>query len=87
MQLELVMRKARRGWVMPEEDARAMLRLIEERMSSSVIRVEHRDVLIRLRGRIEDDLAEAGHCQPEGLHDRPRFSPGPGVRAPAPEPH
>jgi len=72
---------------MPEEEARSMLRLIEERISSSVIRVEHLDVLIRLRDMIEDDLAEAGHCQPEGLHDRPRSSPGPGGKAPAPEPH
>ena len=29
------MRKARRGWVMPEEDARFMLRLIEERIRVS----------------------------------------------------
>ena len=51
------MRKARRGWTMPEEDARSMLRLIEERISSSDIRIEHRDVLIRLREYIQDDLA------------------------------
>src|SRR4051812_49346924 len=43
------MRKARRGWTMPEEDARSMLRLIEERIRSSGNRVEHRDALIRLR--------------------------------------
>ena len=54
------MRKARRGWVMPEDDARSMLRLIEERIRSSDIRVEHRDVLIRLRDMIEDDLAALG---------------------------
>ena len=48
--------KARRGWVMPEEDARSMLRLIEGRIRSSDISVEHRDVLIRLRAMIEDDL-------------------------------
>ena len=52
------MRKARRGWVMPEEDARSMLRLIEERIRSSVIRVESRGMLIRLRAMIEDDLFE-----------------------------
>jgi hypothetical protein len=52
------MRRARRGWVMPEEDARSMLRLIEERIRSSDIRVEHRDVLIRLRAIIEEDLRD-----------------------------
>ena len=69
------MRKARRGWVMPEEDALSMLRLIEERIRSSQIKVEHRDVLIRLRDMIEDDLAEPASCQVEGLHDRPRSEP------------
>jgi hypothetical protein len=34
-----------------------MLRLREEQIGSSDIRVEHRDVLIRLRAMIEDDLA------------------------------
>jgi hypothetical protein len=34
-----------------------MLRLIEKRIRSSDIWVEHRDVLIRLRAMIEDDLA------------------------------
>jgi hypothetical protein len=43
---------------MPDEDARSMLRLIEERIRASDIRVEHRDALIRLRAMIEDDLAE-----------------------------
>jgi hypothetical protein len=50
------MRKARRGWTMPEEDARSMLTMIEERIRSSDIQVEHRDVLIRLREMIEDEL-------------------------------
>jgi hypothetical protein len=52
------MRKARRGWVMPEPEARSMLRLIEERIRSLQFEVQHRDVLIRLREMIEDDLAE-----------------------------
>ena len=69
------MRKARRGLVMPEEDARSMLRLIEEQVGSSQIEVQHRDVLIRLRDMIEDDLAEPGHCQPEMAHHRPRSEP------------
>ena len=49
--------KARRGWTMPEEDTRTMLRLIEKRIRASDIRVVHRDVLIRLRDLIESDLA------------------------------
>ena len=36
-----------------------MLRHIEERIRSSDIRVEHRDVLIRLREIVEDDLMAA----------------------------
>ena len=50
------MRTARRGWTMPEEDARPMLSMIEERIRSSDIRVEHRDALIRLPAMIKDDL-------------------------------
>jgi hypothetical protein len=53
------MRKARRGWIMPGEDACLMLRLIEERIRSSDIEVQHRDVLIRLRAILEEDLATA----------------------------
>ena len=41
---------------MPEEDARTMLRQIEERIKSSSIDIRHRDALIRLRAIIEDDL-------------------------------
>ena len=44
------MRKARRGWAMPEEVARSMLWLIGEGIRSAEIAVQHRDVLIRLRG-------------------------------------
>jgi hypothetical protein len=57
---------------MPEEDARSLVRLIEERIRSSQITVEHRDMLIRLRAMMEDDLAEAGCSQPEQPFDRPR---------------
>jgi hypothetical protein len=49
--------RARRGWTMPEDDARSMLRLIEERLGSAGIEVRRRDVLVRLREHIEDDLA------------------------------
>ena len=51
------MRKARCGWSMVEEDARSMLSMIKERIRASDIRVEHRDMLIRLRVMIEDGLA------------------------------
>ena len=61
------MRKARRRWTMPEEDARATLKMIEERIRSSNIRVEHRDALIRLRAMIEDDLT-AVEKLPRQLH-------------------
>ena len=44
---------------MPEEEARPMLRLIEERIKTSDIEVRHRDLLIRLRDMIEDDLTSA----------------------------
>ena len=54
------MRKARRRWTMPDEDARSMLKMIEERIRASDIRIEHRDALIRLRAMIEDDLANSG---------------------------
>jgi hypothetical protein len=69
------MRKVRRGWVMPEEDTRSMLGLIEERMKLSDIQVQHRDVLIRLRAMIEDDLSSAEWSQPEMSHHRPRSEP------------
>ena len=60
---------------MPEEDARPMLRLIEERIRSSDIQVEHRDILIRLRDMIEDDLAEQSHCSAPMSHHQPRSEP------------
>jgi len=63
------MRNARRGWVMPEDEARTMLRLIEDRVRSSDIEVRHRDVLIRLRVMIEEDLDPADEgCQWPGGH-------------------
>ena len=54
------MRKVR-GWAMPEDEARSMLQLIEERIRSSEVEVEHRDVLIRLRSMLEDDLTNSSH--------------------------
>ena len=45
-----------------------MLSMIEEQVRSSDIRVEHRDMLIRLRAMIEDDLAarEQGRASAPG---------------------
>ena len=57
------MRQARRGWTMPEEDARSMLLMIEERIRASDIRVEHRDALIRPRAMIEDDLGALARAE------------------------
>ena len=69
------MRTARHGWVMPEEDARSMLRLIEERIRSSNIEVQHRHVLIRLREMIEDDLSSPEWSQPEMPSGQHRSEP------------
>ena len=66
------MRKARRGWTMPEEDARSMVIMIEERIRSSDIRVEHRDALIRLLTMIEDDLG-AVERHPDQMFDPARI--------------
>jgi hypothetical protein len=59
------MRSQRRGWTMPEEDMRSLLRLIEEKVRSSEIEVRHRDALIRLRSILESDLAELEEVLPE----------------------
>ena len=52
------MRKVR-GWFMSEEEAQSMLQQIEERIKLLNIEVEHRDLLIRLRSMIEEDLTMA----------------------------
>ena len=71
------MRQARRGWTMPEEDARSILTMIEERIRSSDIQVEHRDALIRLRAMIADDLMAAGQdAAPEGPDKKKAASVG-----------
>ena len=48
---------------MPQDEARSMLQMIEERIRSSEIDVRHRDALIWLRSMIEDDLATAADAQ------------------------
>ena len=64
--------RRQRSWVMPDEDARSLLQQIEERIRSSEIEVQHRDVLIRLRSLIEEDLASASRGDPE-----PQLDPSP----------
>jgi hypothetical protein len=51
------MQQRTRGWVMPEADIITLLRLIDERISSPKIEVQHRDTLIRLRDILEGDLS------------------------------
>ncbi len=51
------MQQRTRGWVMPEADILSLLRLIDERVRSPKIEVQHRDTLIRLRDILEDDLS------------------------------
>jgi hypothetical protein len=60
----------RRGWLISAEDARSMLQLIEERITSSDIEVLHRDVLIRLRSLIEEDLTPASEGSRETQPER-----------------
>jgi hypothetical protein len=50
----------RRAWTIPVEEARTFLQQLQQKIASSEIEVAHRDVLIRLRSIIEEDLeAEA----------------------------
>jgi hypothetical protein len=55
----------RRAWTMPADEARAFLQQLQEKIASSEIEVRHRDVLIRLRSIIEEDL------DPEESLERP----------------
>jgi len=41
---------------MPADEARTFLQQLQEKIASSEIEVPHRDVLIRLRSIIEEDL-------------------------------
>ena len=47
-----------------------MLQQIEERITSSDIEVQHRDVLIRLHSLIEEDLTTASQGSPETRPER-----------------
>jgi hypothetical protein len=42
-------RKGRLGWTIPEEDARSLLRLIEDRIRSEQTPPADKDLLVRLR--------------------------------------
>ena len=64
------MRRRHCAWVMPDEDAHSLLRQIEARIRSSDIEVQHRDVLIRLRSLIEEDLTSASKGSPEAEPER-----------------
>src|SRR3954452_7217041 len=58
-----------------EKNTRSMLTMIEERIRSSDIGVEHRDALIRLRAMIEDDLTAVTKAGARSAQHRrlPRF--------------
>jgi hypothetical protein len=58
------MRQRSRGWIMPEADMRSMLKLIDERIRSPEIDVQHQDALIRLREILENDLNDLGLGRP-----------------------
>ena len=44
-------------WTMPADEARTLLESLQEKIASSEIEVKHKDLLIRLRSMIEEDLA------------------------------
>ncbi len=64
------MRSRARGWIMPVEDIAPMLQMIEEKIASSEIEVEHRHALIRLRDILEDDLQASADQSPAHAVDR-----------------
>ena len=52
------MQNGRLSWTMPEEDARSLLQLIEDRIRSEQTPPADKDLLVRLRTMIEDDFGE-----------------------------
>jgi hypothetical protein len=48
-----------RGWIMPGEDARDFISLIDEKLRSPRLDQRYHDVLVRLRSMLEDDLMQA----------------------------
>ena len=53
----------KRAWIMPADEARTFLQQLQEKIASSNIELTHRDVLIRLRSIIEEDLEAAGQTR------------------------
>ena len=43
-------------WLMPHDEASGLIQLIEERIRTSEIEVRHRDVLVRLRSVLEEQI-------------------------------
>ena len=54
-------------WTMPADEARTFLEHLQQKIASSEIEVQHRDVLIRLRSMIEEDLASSTKAIDERL--------------------
>ena len=50
----------KQAWTIPADEARTLLQQIQRKIASSDIEVAHRDVLIRLRSIIEEDLEAEG---------------------------
>ncbi|GEO15991.1 hypothetical protein [Microvirga aerophila] len=46
------------GWIMPEEDARNLMNLINEKLQSLRLDQRHHDALLKLSAMLEDDLIE-----------------------------
>lgn len=64
------MRQRSRVWIMTEADIHSVLGLIEEKIRSQMIDTRHRDVLIRLREILENDL---NAHQVNGSSNRPAY--------------
>ena len=45
-----------RPWLMPQDEARSMIQLIEAKIRTSEIEVRHRDALVRLRSVLEEQI-------------------------------
>jgi hypothetical protein len=54
---------------MPADEARTFLQQLQDKIASSRIEVRHRDLLIRLRSIIEEDLASSTE---EATNERPQ---------------
>ena len=50
----------KQAWTIPADEARTLLQQIQRKIAASDIEVAHRDVLIRLRSIIEEDLEVEG---------------------------